>query len=153
VVVWSLVDYAPIQLNEWNALKQFYALHPRMGTAWELIPLSFVVDMFVDIGRFISQFDRRQVVRPGVIRTSGYSVKDTLEMKAIMFPGVLLSGSKIYGAPDVAISGTVTRKEYARVKASLLNIPSIEPIRIKLPNLSQVGTLAELVWSFMRGQR
>jgi hypothetical protein len=150
VVVWSLVKYDGVVLSDIAGIRAFYALYPRVETIYELTRLTFVLDMFIDMGRFVKQFDRRQIIRSGNIIASGYSVKDTVERSRSWSFARSNTGTPYYGAPAIDLEGSVKSVSYTRTRAPLLNIPVIEPPRIGLPNLSQCGTIAELIYAAFR---
>lgn len=44
------------QVNSFLQSMDFLGLHPDLATAWDLVPLSFIIDYFVPIGSFLESF-------------------------------------------------------------------------------------------------
>lgn len=151
VYTWAQCARSPIALTQWDLFKAAYGINPRIRVVWELVPLSFVVDWFVSIGKFLGQFDGQALVLPYTVLSSGASVKSTYTYSNVLVP---LGGQTVFKIglrADDVIRGTVIQKQYSR-NAMVLpwNNSSIAPIQTRLPNFGQVGTLVELVYASLR---
>lgn len=128
------------------------AIHHRFGTdilqtAWELIPYSFVVDWFINIGRWVS------TVRPTLLgqwKGQCVSIQTNVTQETLVdtlwlgLSGVPSAGYRTSGALTGG-SRKVVSKEYVRYPYSGLPLPSVNP-RITLPKL------IDLVALFVRGR-
>lgn len=128
-----------------NALRNI-GLHPLQipGILWELVPLSFVVDRFIDIGGFLTANTPNQsVVRLG--NAVGHKVVDTYHVNVIDARNKTYP--KLKGPCAKSGSYTVTRQEYTRlVDLPIPNYPVWNP---KLLDISQVIDHLTLLWQKM----
>jgi hypothetical protein len=152
VYTWAMCKRTAFGLTEWDVMRAAYGLNPRIQMVWAKIPLSFVVDWFVSIGRFLAQFDGRALELPYQVLQSGTSYKDVVTYKS---KKVMLKDSPDYayiGDSGVATcEGHVTKTTFIREPGGLpWGTGVIEPIQTRLPNFGQVGTLLELIYAFMR---
>jgi len=64
-------------LNKLAAYFDVAGLGDPLSIIWEAIPFSFLVDYFVSVGRFLSQFDHDFLTTPITVVDFGYSIKTT----------------------------------------------------------------------------
>jgi hypothetical protein len=62
-------------LNKLAAYFDVAGLGDPLSIIWEAIPFSFLVDYFVSVGRFLSQFDHDFLITPITVVDFGYSVE------------------------------------------------------------------------------
>jgi hypothetical protein len=155
-VTWALVRQAPLfNVLPSRFFREYYGLTARVSTVWETIPLTFIADMFVDIGQWLRQFDGSVYQIPFELLASGHSQKT--EWTTTVTGGVsqqwqaLFTGVRLQ---DLLSSGDYSRTAYTRVVGGVSFSPSavLQPLQIKLPNLGQLGTIAELVYLSLRGR-
>jgi len=72
----NFLPQSPKELVE--VLLDEIGLHLDLKTAWDVIPLSFVVDYFLPIGDMLEKLSPRGWFNPSFTLTGGYSVKYTL---------------------------------------------------------------------------
>jgi len=82
VVVKAHLSFRPshLDLSGLHKLAMYFDLAgvgDPLSIIWEAIPFSFLVDYFLSVGKFLSQFDHDFVITPIVFVDSGYSVKYT----------------------------------------------------------------------------
>jgi hypothetical protein len=123
-----------------------FRLSPRLVTGWDIIPLSFLVDMFVDIGGFLAQFDGTELEVPYKVLSTGVSIKRETKAECQLH---LLGGASTYVTdrpPDLRIEGKRVSTDYVRAGKSInLADGMLEPIKLRLPNLGQVKTILEII--------
>jgi hypothetical protein len=146
VCTWAMVrNDVPFDLSKGAFMRHYFGLMDNWtSTGWELVPLSFIVDWFVDVGRFLRQFERSSTVLPHTIVSSGWSVKTTITHadELIWNLHTDLTG----GATHPGVAGAYQKVTYLRQPGSLdFDNSDIEPLQIGLPNLSQIGTLGEIL--------
>lgn len=151
-VAWAKIQPQPVQASFTDALKEVAGLRARWQTAWELVPLSFVVDWFVGVGKTIGYFDRQSPPQGITILSSGYSHKKERQGFGTMHPFKDVFDQ--LGAPFVLTPvgcGGVLSKSYVRtprlIAASEVTLPPIP--ELSLPNLGQCWTLAELIYGML----
>jgi hypothetical protein len=147
VHTWALVGHTlPFDLSKAAFMRHYFGLLDHWtSTAWELIPLSFIVDWFADIGRFLRQFERSSTVMPFTIIQSGWSVKTTIVHADDLIWN--LHTDLTGGATHPGVTGAYQKVTYSRTPGSLdFDNSDIEPLQIGLPNLGQIGTLGELLF-------
>lgn len=116
-----------------------FGSHPDFNpiqTAWELVPFSFVVDWFFDVGSYLTAI----TPMPGVVlRASGFSMKDsyteTYTVSGVDTPG---SANTAYAESSPYIK-VVTYENYARY-AYGVSLPSFVP-RLNTLKLVDIGAL------------
>ena len=145
VRTWAMVQHTSPDLKRRDFMYHYLGLYPRVSVAWELMPLSFVVDWFVDIGRWLRQFEQSPVQLPFKVIQSGYSVKSTVTHADIWIWN--LHSDLTGGATIPGVTGGYQKVQYQRLRDSLIfNSSAIEPLQFGLPSLGQLGTLGELVF-------
>lgn len=148
-----MVKHTPgFDLSKAQFMRHYFGLMDNWtSVGWELVPLSFIVDWFIDVGRFLRQFERSSTVVPHTITQSGWSVKTTITHadELIWNLHTDLTG----GSTHTGVAGAYQKVTYQRQPGSLdFDNSDIEPLQIGLPNLSQVGTLGEILLLKFRNQ-
>jgi hypothetical protein len=122
--------------------------------AWELIPFSFVVDYFIDIGNYLAQYDGSIVEIEYSVIQAGYSIKESaistgwVDLDA----GAYRSYKRLVSPPE-KVYGTLTKSRYTRIPDnSLVFGAGINPPALSLPDFRQVWTIFELLSLFFRGE-
>lgn len=106
-------------------------------TAWELVPYSFVVDWFLDIGSFI----QAAVPIPGVdLRASGYSISEQVESETTWW-------SMSSGVPNWEVTSSSNGRYYTKV-SNYSRVPAGVSIPRFYPRLNtlRVVDLVSLVY-------
>jgi hypothetical protein len=165
VRTWAMVQAAPMSFpegvfvdssvkerlqrirNMGRLLSDFYKVNSAISTAWQLMPFSWVVDYFVDIGSFLDQFDGRAVKRSYTVLSQGYSIKSIQRSVGWI---AMDAGTYRKNYQDVKayplVTGTLTRSQYSRVASSLpWDTQVLVGPEVRIPNLGQIGTLLELI--------
>lgn len=93
------VDYDIFSLQE--SLRK-YGAFPSVDNLWELIPFSFVIDWFANIGDILESLDNRMRMAYLPITYSTISTKDVARIDIEKF------------APDLGVSGTLYLTNYSR---------------------------------------
>lgn len=135
----------------WSALQQVCDIRLRVSTAYDLMPLSFVIEFFYSIGNALRASEAWYIKElPVVVLSSGHSVKTVTTSLFTEYPFKSHSQGLGLTAPIV---GTVTRTAYTRTKELITpdSDVSIPPPSLRFPDLGQVWTMAELliqlIWS------
>lgn len=110
-----------------NAIEDFillcrkWDLYPSWENIWDLIPLSFVVDWFIDVQSFMSKIDKRKDL-------------DRLPVEYVLYSSKTTSGS---GVPEVRrhLFLQLTIKHYRRWRELNLPSPVQPPERHRDPNV------------------
>lgn len=113
---------------------------------WELIPWSFLVDYFIQVGDWLKQFRGEFISIPYTVLSEGYSVKFESECEVvseIYSQGTLAEFWNVEAGEDRIISGQVNYTRYRRF-ADPLPVGAISYPTIKAPNLRQVRNLLDL---------
>lgn len=137
-------------------LVQYYGIKPSLATAWELTPLSFVVDWFWNFGKYLDRHLRTPIadISYTVIHT-GWSRKDTVRSEGTVnvCAGIFGVGLKDTGEP-LPVTGTCTKSTYKRELISLdLEGGGIIPApKFRLPSAGQLTTLVGLLIAIGRGR-
>lgn len=98
-------------LSAFNALEKI-GVFPSFNNLWDLIPLSFVVDWFLDIGNFLARVDTH-------LRLLRYDVRYTTMSSK-------LTGVKsVTSTPGSPYSGTFSLVEYSRWTSGRCPLPSL----------------------------
>lgn len=118
------------------ALDRLGVLDP-ISLAWELFPLSFVVDWFIPIGNFLDS-----IIGPkGLDFVHGYRTTWTkVDAKARWYPK-----GNILSYPGVANIPTATRRITAMKRVSLVSFPMPVPSWDPQLNSSKIASIAALV--------
>jgi hypothetical protein len=154
-----MVQQDPIGMMPWTFLYHYLGLYPRISVAWELIPLSFVVDMVIDIGSFIRQFEGAPITVAFKTISSGYSVKDTdshTDQQLWTFPNLSVAdrASITGGAQVPGATGSYRRTQYLRIPSNInWDASALTPVQIGVPSFGQLGTILELLLSAFGEQR
>jgi hypothetical protein len=147
---WLQARHKPVVVNEMELLRNRLGLMVNVSSMWELIPLSFVFDMFVDVGSFLQQFDGSVLNLDYTILAQGSSCKDTLVTHTTLYP---LGGTwgLTAGANVPTVTGRKTTVTYDRIGKSLpLNGSMLTPVQTRLPSFGQGWTIAELFYSALQ---
>jgi hypothetical protein len=154
VRTWALVRQKPLHsVVPSKFFRQYYGLNARLSTAWELTPLSFIVDWFLDVGGWLRQFDGSVYQIPFELLQSGYSVKDEYTIACIGRP--TKQWDAFTGSANLPlVRGKVSRSVYTRTTGGISFSPSavMQPIQLRLPNFGQLGTLSELIYLTLSGK-
>lgn len=144
VRTWAMVVNNKVDLPKANFIYHYLGLNPRISVAWELIPLSFVVDMFIDFGRYLRQFESAPIQLGFTTIASGYSVKSTTMHHDQLYWDL---GPDLCGSARVpGNTGSYSSTDYRRLGGGIsFDAGTIEPIQIKLPSFGQLWTIAELI--------
>lgn len=110
-----------------NAIEDFillcrrWDLYPSWENIWDLIPLSFVVDWFIDVTTFLTKFDKRNDL-------------DRLPVEYVLYSSKTTSGS---GVPEVRrhLFLQLSVKHYRRWRELNLPSPVKPPERHRDPNV------------------
>lgn len=97
-----------------DAFKRLGLLNP-IATLWELTPLSFVVDWFVDVGSYVGSLD----AMAGTTVISKYQVVKTVEYSEAIIPTTTSKCGKSGGTV-----GSLSRKSYSRTLVFDLTPPA-----------------------------
>jgi hypothetical protein len=144
VVTWAQCAYEFPAMPDTSFFTHYYGLWARPSLLWEWTSLSFIFDWFVDVGRWLRQFERSPYQLPFRVVQSGYSVKETVTHTDELRWN--LHSSLTGGATLPPVQGKYSTVSYKRFRAPLeFNNADIEPLQIRLPSLGQIGTLAELI--------
>lgn len=153
VVTWALVKRSPVLPNQRAGfLRNYFGIWPRTSLAWEFTNLSFVVDYVVNVGDWLRAFEESPFEVPYKVLSSGHSVKD--EEQRVGFVSVGPSADWTGLAIPSPVRGEATIKSYKRVVESLdFNVSSvIPPISVRVPSMTQVVTMTELLLSAFSGR-
>lgn len=120
--------------------------------AWELVPWSFVLDMFVDVGSYLADWANTPIEGIEVtIHSATESLKETLTVEGrhlVFKAGTELDDYSASG-PDQFATGSAQQVVYNRylVPVNNIDLADVPPARIKLrlPNPGQFLTLLDLV--------
>jgi hypothetical protein len=73
--------------SSWQAYVQYFGLHKVVGLAWELVPMSFVIDWFLDVEDFINKTMTPRFSNPFYnIRGICHSVKEETKLSLYAMP-------------------------------------------------------------------
>jgi len=145
VSAYVVFDYAEIKNS--NKLLHLDALgfNRPLETVWELIPYSFVVDYFVGIGEFLSQFRGQFLSAPYEVIDEGYSQKSTIRAaQTRVFDTGWYTSNWCNTGGNSSVTGIATRTTYTRRAG--LPIWSVAAPQFRLPSVNQLGTIGELLY-------
>lgn len=115
-----------------------------ISTAWELIPLSFVADYFVNVGQYLNLMDaahaRGLTFRGGYTR---YYDQNVTHLRYAESSGTSISGSALLA------TGVWTRKSYSRALTSSFPRPGRPSVRLNL-NGDKITNIGALLDQFVR---
>ena len=147
VVAWALVKPKRINLPKLNFLYHYFGLYPRVSVAWEFIPLSFLIDMVIDVGSYLRQFELGPIQVEFETVSSGYSVKSTDTHNDQQFWSFNNTSDLTGPAHVPGATGTYRKSQYIRVPGPIAwGAENIAPIQVGLPSLGQLGTIGEMVY-------
>jgi len=134
--------------------RAYYGLVPSISTAWEALPLSFIVDMFWNLGNYLAGVSKRPLasIQYTVIST-GWSKTNRMTVHGWVDPckGSDRAAFRTIEAPSL-ITGSATRMTYLREpKAFDLTEGKTPPPDIGLPSLPQAKTIAEIAYAITDG--
>jgi hypothetical protein len=166
VITWAMIRYTnPLGSlfgSDWTettrnimsrkrAIEEYYRLNAPVRTAWELMPLSFVVDWFIDLGSWLDRFDGKISDLPYEVIASGYSVKKTADSQGYIR---IHAGTENARLQDITaaplVTGRLVKTSYSRVNATLpWTSPAYAPPKVRIPSFGKLVTLLELstMWS------
>lgn len=133
--------------------RDYYNLVPDITTAYQLYPLSFVLDWFVGFGNVLRRWAERPIddITYSVVR-SGWSKKTVCESHgwSDVCAGMYRSIYRDITAPP-RVEGTVTRTTYLR-EPKTLDLESFvpKPPDIRWPSIQKWVTIGELARQIMR---
>lgn len=120
-----------------------YGLDDIPTAGWELIPFSFVVDWFLDVGGWIQSWDSDPSLS---ILASWVTVKDT-HKKTDTRDGFDFQKNPPF--PSISIHGSRVREERALLRIANPDIPYLPPLKVRL-NTSKIADLVSLVLTNFR---
>lgn len=147
---WAMVKYSmenapqpPPLLASADAL----GFDKPISTIWELLPWSFAIDYFVQVGDWLDQFQGDFIEVPYEIVQQGTSVKTTTDViGSIEYWKNYASGKYVSVSGPPRREGRVKYTKYQRTPEVLSGyVPPLTP-RVKLPNLRQVTNLLDIVF-------
>lgn len=150
--VWTMLEYDYTNYTVWDHIRNEFGLSMRLSTMYQLIPLSFILDWFVNIGRAMQSLESDPVPIPYRIVQQGQSFKSTTHGSMTVTPGRNCYASSIVRLPSekqVALSGTFEQTVYDRQPTSFhFDEGLVQPPKVGLPNFGQSVTLAEIAYLF-----
>jgi hypothetical protein len=132
----------------WAAYTEYFGLNKILGTVWELIPFSFVIDWVTNAQEMVNKMTRFSVSNPYTEFTSiMYTTLERTRITRYVFPPVLKSGYTITAPSTPQVLYVHTQRAYSR----MLNYPGSSPIL----DFSGIGkakllSLGELAIQFIR---
>jgi len=133
------------------AIGEYLGFRKLPAVAWELLPMSFIVDWFLDIGSYLRQFDVGTPLEfPFTVVAQGYSVKDTaISHTAVRHHAGAYRSIFQAESPYPLVKGSLTRTIYERRREALpWGAHQLVPPKIRLPDLNKSVTLLELSYLF-----
>jgi len=118
-------------------------LNKPLSIAWELVPLSFVVDYFVGIGEFLAQFNPEDYI-PYTLVYEGYSVKDETVWSSEVPLYYYYGWQPHNNVSKVWVQGKRSEGSYERSPG--LPLVTLFYPKIALPSPAQAFTLFELMF-------
>lgn len=90
------------EASRWRAYAEYFGLNKVVGTAWELIPFSFVVDWVTNAQERLNDLTRLRLGEgPFVgLRAVGHSIKRVATYEALLLPGYDFSVGMPLRSPD-----------------------------------------------------
>jgi hypothetical protein len=140
---WSVSGKADMSFqNPLAKFLDFIGLHPDLATAWDLVPLSFVIDWILPIGDFLSQFRQG-----GWIKTVYFTGWSSYHINSISLKGV----KGIGWTP----SGFTSKggRYYGRSQTPLVLIPPEVNMRPLDPNLPSPREAFNMFYLALSGRR
>lgn len=167
VITWALVKWTnPLgailnsdmeevfsQLSKrYDIMLKFYRFNAPIRTGWELMPLSFVVDWFIDFGSWLDRFDiESKISMPFQVLASGYSVKKTADSNGYVKAHAGMDNARLQDiTKPQLITGRLVRTTYTRVVSTLpWGSHQYAPPVVRIPSFGKLATLLELItlWS------
>lgn len=83
ISAWAKVREDLNYASQWSAYTQYFGLQKVVGLAWELVPLSFVIDWFTNAQEYINKYTSPPVVNPfysmrGLCHSTKLQLKESL---------------------------------------------------------------------------
>ena len=163
----SELTYRLKQMSRMSALMSYYGLAGTPSTLWNMIPFTFVLEHFTNLGEAVAGLDRSMVdynmtrllesykMEECIVRLEPYSTMDTWYVRTAGNAGVaasLLSATGVDVSQNVPIAASY-RQSYKR---SLVTTPNLRPVilpRLQIPTMHQMRLDLDLVYQvFGRGQ-
>jgi hypothetical protein len=104
--------------SDWKAYIQYFGLHKVVGLAWELVPLSFVIDWFTNAQDYINRWTTPRFANPFYnMRGLCHSLKETKQVSMYLMPGYYFrSDSATAYEPSAPFKvGSLTTSTYTRL--------------------------------------
>lgn len=140
---WSVSGEADMSFqNPLSKFLDFIGLHPDLATAWDLVPLSFVIDWILPIGDFLSQFRQG-----GWVKTVYFTGWSSYRIDSVSLVGVQGNGWKTSG---FTYDGG---KFYYRSQTPLVLIPPEVSMRPLDPNLPSPREAFNMFYLALSGRR
>jgi len=125
-----LTDCGPLTLHE------LLGGHSLVETAWDLIPFSFIVDWFANVGDTISAWSPEMQIKP--LTSWVVSTTETLQTSTCLGSDFTCTSGAVYsfvGPTSFIDAGTATRITKHVVREPNYSLPMIPSFRLKLDNL------------------
>lgn len=132
------------RVPDWKLLLDAYGFDEPTSALWELLPFSWLIDYFVDIGSCLNGASGQLIELPYEILQDGYSVKEVADGVATLY---ICGGSNMVKRRSVTgvkpITGKMTRTRYSRVAGKVpYGTPTLPTLQ--LPNLARAWTVFEV---------
>jgi hypothetical protein len=118
---------------------------------WELTPWSFLVDYFLDVGSFLSQFNGNFVEVPYTVLQDGWSVKTERACTCTLYVDNGQYALLWRNLKQSTIEGKLSTTTYVRTPGPL-DYSSFGIPQLQTPNLRQVGNIGSIVTLFLLGR-
>lgn len=124
----------------------YFGLHPDLKTAWDLVPLSFVVDWFVPVSKFLDAFKEQGWVTSALF-DGCISTKTTFSISHVssasgFFPQGMRTNGKIYKREKVQASLSVLPDDFEAVNNRLANLYDKPPTLTNVADAVYLGALS-----------
>lgn len=136
--------------NRLRLLNALWGATPGVDTVYELYPLSFIVDFFVDFGSVLSDWSHQPIEEIDYdIISQGWSRKITSKStSAIEIAKGSLKQAYRSVSPPQLITGSYEMTSYLR-ESKILDLSSFTPmpLQIRMPKAGQLLTIAEVAFA------
>jgi hypothetical protein len=105
-------------LSKWRVYAEYFGLNKIVGTAWELIPFSFVIDWFTNAQERINDLTRIRLGESPFYNLVGVgsSIKDILTFEFVITPGYdSVFGVNLVAPTDPFVAFTANVSNYTRI--------------------------------------
>jgi hypothetical protein len=103
---------------DWKAYIQYFGLHKVVGLAWELVPMSFVIDWFTNAQEYINRWTTPNFANPFYnMRGLCHSLKETKQVSMYLTPGYYFASdsARAYEPSTPFKVGSLTTSSYTRL--------------------------------------